>query len=42
MNLLAKATPKMKRYANLKRRLLSFDVWDKVMLKLKPQIWKKI
>lgn len=33
---LAKATRRMKRYANLKRRSLSFSIGDKVMLKLTP------
>ena len=39
---LAQAMRRMKRYADLKRRPLSFGVGDKVMLKLTPQIWKKI
>jgi hypothetical protein len=32
----------MKKYADLKRKPLEFDVGDKVLLKLTPQIWKKI
>jgi hypothetical protein len=32
----------MVKYANQKRRPLEFDVGDKVLLKLTPQIWKKI
>ena len=39
---LAKATRRMKKYADLRRRPLSFSVGDQVMLKLTPQIWKKI
>jgi hypothetical protein len=32
----------MVKYANQKRRPLEFDVGDRVLLKLTPQIWKKI
>jgi hypothetical protein len=32
----------MLNYANQKRRLLEFIEGDKVLLKLTPQIWKKI
>jgi hypothetical protein len=36
------ARKRMLKYANQKRRLLEFSVGDKVLLKLTPQIWKKI
>ncbi|KAJ4722993.1 Retrotransposon protein, putative, Ty3-gypsy subclass [Melia azedarach] len=39
---LAKASRRMKKYADAGRRPLEFDVGDKVLLKLTPQIWKKI
>ena len=39
---LAKASRRMKKFADRKRRDLEFAVGDKVMLKLTPQIWKKI
>jgi len=39
---LHKARKRMLKYANQKRRLLEFSVGDKVLLKLTPQIWKKI
>jgi hypothetical protein len=39
---LRKARKRMLKYANQKRRLLEFIVGDKVLLKLTPQIWKKI
>lgn len=39
---LAKATRRIKRYADMKTMPLEFNVRDKVMLKLTPQIWKKI
>ena len=32
----------MKKYADLKRRVLEFDVGDQVMFKQTPQIWKWI
>ena len=31
----------MKKYADKVRRPLEFQVWDKVLLKLTPQIWRK-
>ncbi|CAL5371561.1 unnamed protein product [Camellia sinensis] len=39
---LAKASKRMKKYADKGRRPLEFKVGDKVLLKLTPQIWKKI
>ncbi|KAL5775969.1 hypothetical protein ACOSP7_013526 [Xanthoceras sorbifolium] len=39
---LAKAARRMKKYADKHRRPLEFNVGDKVLLKLTPQIWKKI
>lgn len=39
---LAKAARRMKKYADKGRRPLEFQVGDKVLLKLTPQIWKKI
>ncbi|KAL5825618.1 hypothetical protein ACOSQ3_021681 [Xanthoceras sorbifolium] len=39
---LAKAARRMKEYADKNRRSLEFNVGDKVLLKLTPQIWKKI
>ena len=39
---LAKATKRMKKYSNQHKRDLDFKEWDKVMLKLTPQIWKKM
>jgi hypothetical protein len=39
---LRKARKRILKYANQKRRLLEFSVGDKVLLKLTPQIWKKI
>ena len=32
----------MKKYSNQHKRDLDFKEWDKVMLKLTPQIWKKM
>lgn len=39
---LTKAAKRMKKYADQGRRPLEFQVGDKVLLKLTPQIWKKI
>ena len=39
---LAKAVQRMKKYADEGRRFLEFQVGDKVMLKLTPQVWKRI
>ncbi|RVW62992.1 Transposon Tf2-12 polyprotein [Vitis vinifera] len=39
---LEKAVRHMKKYADRDRRPLEFQVGDKVLLKLTPQIWKKI
>ena len=39
---LTKAARRMKKYADRGRRFLEFQVGDKVMLKLTPQVWKKI
>lgn len=39
---LAVAQQRMKLYADRNRRDLEFQVGDQVMLKLAPQIWKKI
>ena len=39
---LEKAARCMKKYANRDRRPLEFQVGDRVLLKLTPQIWKKI
>jgi hypothetical protein len=39
---LRRARKRMVKYANQKRRPLEFDVGDRVLLKLTPQIWKKI
>lgn len=39
---LEKAVWRMKKYADRKRRPLEFEVGDQVLLKLTPQIWKKI
>lgn len=39
---LAKATRRIKSNADMKTGPLEFNVGDKVMLKLTPQIWKKI
>ena len=39
---LEKAARRIKKYADLKRRALEFDVGDQVLLKLAPQIWKRI
>lgn len=39
---LAKAARRMKKYADKHRRTLEFNVGDKVLLKLTPQIWKKV
>ena len=39
---LDKAIRRMKKYADKGRRPMEFKVGDKVMLKLTPQIWKKI
>ena len=39
---LEKAARQMKKYVNCDRKSLEFQVGDKVLLKLTPQIWKKI
>ncbi|RVX03852.1 Transposon Tf2-2 polyprotein [Vitis vinifera] len=39
---LEKAARRMKKYADRDRRSLEFQVGDRVLLKLTPQIWKKI
>ena len=39
---LEKATRRMRKYADRDRRPLEFQVGDRVLLKLTPQIWKKI
>ena len=39
---LAKASRRMKKYADTGRRPLEFNVGDNVLLKLTPQIWKKL
>ena len=39
---LEKAARQMKKYADRDRRPLEFQVGDRVLLKLTPQIWKKI
>ena len=39
---LAKASTRMKKYADQERRPLEFEVGEKMLLKLTPQIWKKI
>ncbi|KAK4383414.1 Transposon Ty3-I Gag-Pol polyprotein [Sesamum angolense] len=39
---LAKAQRRMKKYADMGRRHVQFSVGDQVLLKLTPQIWKKI
>ena len=39
---LAKAARRVKKYADKGRRSLKVNIGDKVMLKLTPQIWKKI
>uniref|UniRef100_A0A803MKE4 Tf2-1-like SH3-like domain-containing protein n=1 Tax=Chenopodium quinoa TaxID=63459 RepID=A0A803MKE4_CHEQI len=39
---LEKASHRMKKYADKKKRPLEFNDGDKVMLKLTPHIWKKI
>lgn len=39
---LSKAVRRMKKYADAHRRPLAFKVGDMVLLKLTPQIWKKI
>ncbi|KAL0461931.1 UNVERIFIED_CONTAM: hypothetical protein Slati_0080700 [Sesamum latifolium] len=39
---LAKAQRRMKKYADMGRRHVEFSVGDQVLLKLTPQIWKKI
>ena len=39
---LEKAAKRMKKYADRDRRPLEFQVGDRVLLKLTPQIWKKI
>ena len=38
----AKAARCMKKYADKERRYLKFNIGDRVMLTLTPQIWKKI
>ena len=39
---LEKAAKRMKKYADRDRRPLEFQVGGRVLLKLTPQIWKKI
>ena len=39
---LEKAARRMKKYADRDRRPLEFQVRDRVLLKLTPQIWKRI
>ena len=39
---LTKTAKRMKKYANQHRRDLEFKEWDKMMLKLTFQIWKKV
>ena len=39
---LEKAARRMKKYADHDRQPLEFQVGDRVLLKLIPQIWKKI
>ncbi|KAL0388133.1 UNVERIFIED_CONTAM: Transposon Ty3-G Gag-Pol polyprotein [Sesamum radiatum] len=39
---LAKAQRRMKKYADMGRRHVEFNAGDQVLLKLTPQIWKKI
>ncbi|KAK4421918.1 hypothetical protein Salat_2142500 [Sesamum alatum] len=39
---LAKAQRRMKKYANMGRRQVELSMGDKVLLKLTPQIWKRI
>ena len=39
---LEKAAKRMKKYANRDRRPLEFQVGNKVLLKLTPQLWTKI
>lgn len=39
---LEKAARRIKKNADCDRRPLEFQVWDRVLLKLTPQIWKKI
>ena len=39
---LEKAARRMKKYADRDRRSLELQVGDRVLLKLTPQIWKKI
>ena len=39
---LRKASKRMQKQANQNRRPLDFNVGDMVLLKLTPQIWKKI
>lgn len=42
LNSLAKTSQRMKKYADAGRRPLELNVGDKVLLKLTPQIWKKV
>ena len=39
---LEKASRRMKKFVDRDRRAVEFDVGDKVLLKLTPQIWKRI
>lgn len=39
---LRKSKKRMKKYVDLHRRAIEFNVEDKVLLKLTPKIWKKI
>ena len=39
---LEKAQRRMRKYADKHRRSLEFQVGDRVLLKLTPQIWKKV
>ena len=41
-DVLAKSQRRMKKWADTSRRPLEFDVGDQVMLKLTPQVWKKV
>ena len=41
-DILAKSVRRMKKWADESRRAVEFDIGDLVMLKLTPQVWKKI